>query len=163
MKKMTMALAAATLSLAAASTHADTSVSSNGAKHTTVDPNASFALSTSYTSQAGTASPNAVFTQTLDMESGVARPIGYFTITGLTEGYSYKIGEVSVTGADKNGVDKACFMTHAGNSSVVCAGSDAFLDAATSAGNAYVQIDHKAGPAAQGTTFVNIPVTAYSD
>ncbi|EAR9443833.1 hypothetical protein E4Y68_23800 [Salmonella enterica] len=162
MKKMTMALAAATLSLAAASAHADATISGTGDFHTQAEPTASFVLSTSYTAHTGTAAPNTVFTQKLDMGSSSARPIGYFTITGLTEGYTYAIGAVHASGADASGVDGACFKPDQGDASTICGLSATFLNGATSTGTAFVQIDHKEGMAAQGVTFVNVPVTAYS-
>ncbi|EIZ8432790.1 hypothetical protein MQY13_001110 [Salmonella enterica subsp. diarizonae] len=162
MKKMTMALAAATLSLAAASAHATASIGTSGTNHTTTDDTASFVLSTAYTSTAATAAPNAVFTQTLNMENSSARPIGYFTITGLIDGYTYSIGKVNATGADASGVDVACFKSAQGNATATCETNATFLNGATSDTAAYVQIDHKTGTAAQGVTFVNVPVTAYS-
>ncbi|EEH8738087.1 hypothetical protein GXF01_15500 [Salmonella enterica] len=162
MKKMTMALAAATLSLAAANAHADATIGSSGHNVTTEDASASFVLSTAYTSKAGTAAPNAVFTQTLNMVNSSARPIGYFTITGLIDGYTYSIGTVHATGADANGVDVACFKAAQGNETATCETNATFLNGAASDMPAYVQIDHKTGTAAQGVTFVNVPVTAFS-
>ncbi|EFR5289935.1 hypothetical protein HYJ60_002025 [Salmonella enterica] len=162
MKKMTMALAAATLSLAAASAHADATISGTGTYTTQAEPNASFVLSASYTARSGAATPNAVFSQKLAMDNNAARPIGYFTITGLTEGYTYAIGEVHASGADASGVDVACFKSDQGDATTTCGSNATFLNGATSTGTAYVQIDHKAGTAAQGVTFVNVPVTAYS-
>ncbi|HCM1843696.1 TPA: hypothetical protein N3A29_000206 [Salmonella enterica subsp. diarizonae serovar 16:z10:e,n,x,z15] len=162
MKKMTMALAAATLSLAAASAHADATISTTGTYSTHEEASASFVLSTSYAARAGSAAPNAVFTQTLNMENNNARPIGYFTITGLTDGYTYSIGQVHATGADANGVDVACFKATEGDETTTCGTQMTFLNGATSSKAAYVQIDHKTGTAAQGVTFVNVPVTAYS-
>ncbi|ECQ0255918.1 hypothetical protein ACU6HG_000495 [Salmonella enterica] len=162
MKKMTMALAAATLSLAAANAHADAAISSTGTKTSVEDANASFVLSAAYTARSGTVAPNAVFTQTLTMDNVGARPIGYFTITGLTEGYTYKIGDVHASGDDANGVDVACFKSSQGDATNTCESNATFLNGATATGSAYVQIDHKPGTAAQGVTFVNVPVTAYS-
>ncbi|EFR2913972.1 hypothetical protein H0K98_002395 [Salmonella enterica] len=162
MKKMTMALAAATLSLAAANAHADAAISGSGTKTSVQDPNASFVLSASYTAHSGTVAPNAVFTQKLTMDKTDQRPIGYFTITGLTEGYTYEIGAVNATGDDANGVDVACFKSSQGDATTACESNATFLNGATGTGSAYVQIDHKPGTAAQGVTFVNVPVTAYS-
>ncbi|EBI8005245.1 hypothetical protein CC115_11085 [Salmonella enterica] len=162
MKKMTMALAAATLSLAAANAHADPTVSTTGTKTRDQDPNASFVLSASYTARSGTVAPNAVFTQTLTTDNTASRPIGYFTITGLTEGYTYEISAVHATGDDANGVDVACFKSRQGDATTTCEPNTTFLNGATATGSAYVQIDHKTGTAAQGVTFVNVPVTAYS-
>ncbi|EHV1590167.1 hypothetical protein K0C24_003221 [Salmonella enterica] len=162
MKKMTMALAAATLSLAAANAHADATIGSTGAKTSVEDTNSSFILSASYTARSGAATPNAVFTQTLTMDNAGARPIGYFTINGLTEGDTYMIGDVHASGDDANGVDVACFKSGPGDATTTCESNATFLNGATATGAAYVQIDHKAGTAAQGVTFVNVPVTAYS-
>ncbi|EBB9314425.1 hypothetical protein CPK96_08465 [Salmonella enterica] len=162
MKKMTMALAAATLSLAAANAHADATIGATGTKTRVTDNNASFVLSASYTALSGTVAPNAVFTQKLTMDKSERRPIGYFTITGLTEGYTYEIGEVHATGDDASGVDVACFKSSQGDATTACETNATFLNEATATGSAYVQIDHKPGTAAQGVTFVNVPVTAYS-
>ncbi|ECV4483615.1 hypothetical protein DIM56_05625 [Salmonella enterica] len=162
MKKMTMALAAATLSLAAANAHADATIGGTGAKTSVQDPNASFVLSASYTALSGTVAPNAVFTQKLTMDKTDKRPIGYFTITGLTEGYTYVIGAVHATSDDANGVAGACFKSSQGDATTACESNATFLNGATATGSAYVQIDHKPVTAAQGVTFVNVPVTAYS-
>ncbi|MGG6007555.1 hypothetical protein ACQSGA_13585 [Salmonella enterica] len=162
MKKMTMALAAAALTFTAMAAHATQLPGTTGSLHETEDTDAGFHLSASYVVVAGTVAPNAAFTKTLDLTSQATRPIGYFTITGLSSGRTYSLGSIGATGADSTGVDSACFLTAAGNATSTCSPNTTYLNDTTGTDAAYVQVDHKATVAATGTTFITIPVTAYS-
>lgn len=162
MKKMTMALAAATLTFTAMAAHASQMPGTAGTFVTTEDTGAKFNLSASYVVTDGTVAPNAVFQETLNIKSSQARPIGYFKITGLTANRTYQLGAVIATGADTAGVDNACFLTSVGDNSTTCTPNAVYLNNTTGTDEAYVQVDHKATAAAAGTTFITIPVTAYS-
>ncbi|MGG6083221.1 hypothetical protein ACQSEB_16135 [Salmonella enterica] len=162
MKKMTMALAAATLTFTAMAAHASQNPSTAGTYSTSEDTGAKFSLSASYVVASGTVTPNAVFKETLDITSKAARPIGYFKITGLSANRTYQLGQVTATGADSAGVDSVCFLAAAGNTSTTCSPNTTYLNNTTGTDEAYVQVDHKATVADAGTTFITIPVTAYS-
>ncbi|MGG5948925.1 hypothetical protein ACQSDJ_13505 [Salmonella enterica] len=162
MKKMTMALAAATLTFTAMAAHASQNPGTSATHAGAEDATAKFSLSASYVVTAGSVTPNAVFKETLNVTSSAARPIGYFKITGLTADRTYQLGHVTATGADATGVDSVCFLTAAGNSSTTCSANTTYLNDTTGTDEAYVQVDHKATAAGAGTTFITIPVTAYS-
>ncbi|EJM5005978.1 hypothetical protein R4O66_003338 [Salmonella enterica] len=162
MKKMTMALAAATLTFTAMAAHAGQTPSTTGTFVTSEDTGAKFSLSSSYVVTSGTVTPNAVFQETLDIASKAARPIGYFKITGLSANRTYKLGQVVATGADSAGVDKVCFLANAGDNITTCSSDIIYLNDTTGTDEAFVQVDHKATAAGAGTTFITIPVTAYS-
>ncbi|EBI7045970.1 hypothetical protein D2B06_18030 [Salmonella enterica] len=163
MKKLNLAVAAAAIALltsgAALADNAPTSTKT----YTTPDTNLDVVLHAQYSVKAGTAATNSVFTTKLDTSTTAARPIGYFTVTGLTEGATYALTDVTATGSDSGSVaTNACFLTAAGDATTVCNISNKYITNASSASPAYVQVDHKPGKATEGETFINLTMTAYT-
>ncbi|EMA3696556.1 hypothetical protein U2W17_003570 [Salmonella enterica] len=163
MKKLNLAVAAAAIALlTSGAAQADNSPATTKT-YTTPDTSLNVVLHAQYTVKAGTAATNSVFTTTLETSTTVARPIGYFTVTGLTEGATYELTDVTATGSDSGNVATgACFLTAAGDATTTCNTSNKYITNASSASPAYVQVDHKPGKATEGETFINLTMTAYT-
>ncbi|EMZ4243909.1 TPA: hypothetical protein O7S29_003372 [Salmonella enterica] len=160
MKKLTMAVAAAALTIVTA-TNANAAISDTKTK-TTSDATNTVVLHAQYTVREGASTTNSVFNTKLDTSASLARPIGYFTINGLTDGDTYELSRVTATGADSSNVaPTACFLSNPGDTSTTCAGADTVLNDASNASPAYVQIDHTASKAIAGETYITVTAAAY--
>ncbi|HAF1625362.1 TPA: hypothetical protein G8L77_004809 [Salmonella enterica] len=163
MKKLNLAVAAAAIALLTSGAALADNAPTNSKTYTHPDTTQDVQLHAQYTVANGTAATNSIFTTKLDTGSSAARPIGYFTVTGLAAGATYELSTVSATGADSSGVDtRACFIAAAGDTTTVCNPANKYIENASSTAPAYVQVDHQAGKATEGETFINLTMTAYT-
>ncbi|EMW3789084.1 hypothetical protein AAE115_004893 [Salmonella enterica] len=163
MKKLNLAVAAAAIALLTSGSALADNTPKTTKVFTTPASEQNIQLHAQYSVKSGTSATNSVFTTTLDTSSSKARPIGYFTVTGLAEGATYELGDVTATGADNSNVSSgACFLTAAGNSSTACDTTYKYITDASNTSPAFVQVDHTATKATEGETFINLTMTAYT-
>lgn len=163
MKKLNLAVAAAAIALlTSGAAQADNSPTTSKT-FMNADPNLAVALHAQYTVKNGSSATNSVFTTKLNTSSSAARPIGYFTVSGLADGATYELSAVSASGSDSTNVStEACFLSSVGDSTTTCNANNKFITNATSTAPAYVQVDHNTGAASEGETFINLTMTAYT-
>lgn len=163
MKKLNLAVAAAAIALLTSGAAQADNTPATSKTFTNTDPTKDVALHAQYTVKKGSSATNSVFTTKLDTSSSAARPIGYFTVTGLTDGATYELSAVSASGSDSANVSsKACFLSSVGDATTTCNADNKFITNASSASPAYVQVDHNTGAASEGETFINLTMTAYT-
>ncbi|EAW3103110.1 hypothetical protein DYJ26_11165 [Salmonella enterica] len=163
MKKLNLAVAAAAIALLTSGSALADNAPKTSKSYTMANHDLDIQLHAQYSVKSGTSATNSVFTTTLDTSSSSDRPIGYFTVTGLTSGATYELGDVSATGADSANVNTAaCFLTAAGGSTSKCNTANKYIIDASDASPAFVQVDHTATKASEGETFINLTMTAYT-
>ncbi|EHO9075236.1 hypothetical protein K5L81_002897 [Salmonella enterica] len=163
MKKLNLAVAAAAIALLTSGAALADNAPATSKTYTNVDSTKDVALHAQYTVKKGSSATNSVFTTKLNTSSSAARPIGYFTVNGLTEGVTYELSPVTASGSDSANVSSnACFLSAVGDATTTCNTNNKFIINASSASPAYVQVDHNIGVASEGETFINLTMTAYT-